>query len=222
MGSIKLTINGRQVKVKEGATILEAAKEAGIEIPTLCHIEGQTPTGACRVCVVDVEGVRALMGACHTPAAEGMRVNTDSPRVLAARKAVVELMLAGHTGDCVTDPNADNCRLHRLASDHEVGAPRFRVNSPRYYPVEDDNPYVRRDLSKCIMCRRCVTACREIAGKNVLSIGYRGFESKIVTGFDDRLVTEECRVCLVCIEHCPTGALGYGVKARETMAAVRE
>jgi formate dehydrogenase alpha subunit len=136
-----------------------------------------------------------------------MVVHTGSPRVLAARRAVVELLLAAHTGDCVTDPNADNCRLHRLASDHQVGAPRFRVRRPRYYPAETGNPFVIRDLSKCIMCRRCVTACNGIAGKEVLAVGYRGFSSKIVAGFDEDLASGECRDCLVCVEHCPTGAL---------------
>jgi len=162
--------------------------------------------------VVEVQGSKTLMGACHTPVSEGMLVFTHTPRVVAARKVIVELMLTGHTGDCVNDTNAENCKLHNLASDYEVGAPRFNVRSPRFYPAEESNPYVKRDLSKCVLCRKCVKACREIAHKNVLSMGYRGFRSKVVSGFDEELTTEACRDCLVCIEHCPTGALSRPVK----------
>ena len=212
MGNVNLVIDGKKVKVREGSTILEAAEVCGITIPTFCHIKGLIPTGACRVCVVEVQGSKTLMGACHTPVSEGMLVFTHTPRVVAARKVIVELMLTGHTGDCVNDTNAENCKLHNLASDYEVGAPRFNVRSPRFYPAEESNPYVKRDLSKCVLCRKCVKACREIAHKNVLSIGYRGFRSKVVSGFDEELTTEACRDCLVCIEHCPTGALSRPVK----------
>ncbi|HWR68376.1 MAG TPA: NAD(P)H-dependent oxidoreductase subunit E [Desulfomonilia bacterium] len=204
---VHAAIDGKKVKVRAGTTILEAARQAGIEIPTLCHIQDHGPTGVCRVCIVEVEGARTLVGSCHTPLAEGMVVRTNTPKVLSVRRAVVELMLTAHTGTCVNDPNADNCGLHNLASDHEVGAPRFNVITPRFYPIEDMNPYVRRDLSKCILCRRCITACREIAGKNVLTIGYRGFDSKVTAGYDEALTTDECRACGICIEYCPTGAL---------------
>jgi formate dehydrogenase alpha subunit len=119
----------------------------------------------------------------------------------------VELLLAGHTGSCVSDTNARNCQLHRLASDLQVGPPRFQMRSPRYFPAEDTNPYVCRDLSKCIMCYKCTRACDEIAGKHVLGIAYRGIRSKISVGFDEPLVEEACRDCGVCVDYCPTGAL---------------
>jgi NADH dehydrogenase/NADH:ubiquinone oxidoreductase subunit G len=212
MGNVNVNIDGRKLKAREGSTILEAATASGIKIPTLCHIQGQLPSGGCRVCVVEVEGSRMLMGACHTPVSAGMVVQTRSPKVLAARKLIVELLLTSHTGDCVNDTNAENCMLHNLASDYEVGAPRFNVRAPRFFPAEEDNPYVRRNLAKCILCRKCVRACRDIAGKNILSIGYRGFKSKVVTGFDDALTAEACRDCGVCVEHCPTGALSAGPK----------
>lgn len=212
MDTVKLTIDGKKVKVRVGATIMEAAEANGIRIPTLCHIEDQPPTGACRICVVEVAGSRTLMGSCHTPVSEGMVIYTNSPKVVAARRVIVELMLTAHTGDCVNDTNAENCSLHNLASDYEVGAPRFNVKAPRYYPAEDSNPYVRRDLSKCILCRKCIRACSDIAGKNILSIAYRGFRSKVVAGFDEPLVSEACRDCGICIDHCPTGALSAPVK----------
>ena len=212
MGNVNINIDGRKIKAREGATILEVAEANEIKIPTLCHIKDQPPTGACRICVVEVAGSRTLMGSCHTPVSEGMVIYTNSPKVVAARRVIVELMLTAHTGDCVNDTNAENCVLHNLASDYEVGAPRFRVKVPRYYPAENSNPYVCRDLSKCILCRKCIRACSDIAGKNILSIAYRGFRSKVVMGFDEPLDSEECRDCGVCIEHCPTGALSAPVK----------
>lgn len=193
---------------------MEAAEANEIEIPTLCHIKGQLPTGACRICVVELVGSKALVGACHTPVAEGMTVHTQSPRVVEARKIIIELMLTAHARVCVNDPNAENCLLHNLASDYEVGAPRFNVRTPRYYPVEDANRYVLRDLSKCILCRKCVRACADIAGKSILSVGYRGFRSKVITGFDEPLDNEECRDCGICIQHCPTGALSAADKVQ--------
>ncbi|HUV51735.1 MAG TPA: 2Fe-2S iron-sulfur cluster-binding protein [Dehalococcoidia bacterium] len=212
MDNVNINIDGRKIKAREGATIMEVAEANEIKIPTLCHIKGQLPTGACRICVVEVAGSRTLVGSCHTPVSGGMVIYTNSPKVVAARRVIVELMLTAHTGDCVNDTNAEDCVLHNLASDYEVGAPRFNVKAPRYYPAEDSNPYVRRDLSKCILCRKCIRACSDIAGKNILSIAYRGFRSKVVMGFDEPLDSEECRDCGVCIEYCPTRALSAPVK----------
>jgi NADH dehydrogenase/NADH:ubiquinone oxidoreductase subunit G len=220
MNKIKLTIDGLKIDGLANSTILETATQAGIEIPTLCHNTEIKPTGACRLCVVEVEGARTLVGSCHTPIAEGMVVHTRSPKVLATRKVIVELLLTAHTGDCVNDPNAENCRLHLLASDLEVGPPRFKVKKPRYYQAEDENPHVRRDLSKCILCQRCVEACREIANKNLLSIGFRGFKSKIVTGFDEPLADSACEGCSICIDNCPTGALAKPIRNNAKRKAV--
>lgn len=220
MATVKLNIDGKKIKVRAGTTILEAAEANGIRIPTLCHIKGQLAAGACRICVVEVAGSKTLVGACHTPVAEAMVVHTQSPKVVEARKIIIELMLTAHAGVCVNDPNAENCVLHNLASDYEVGAPRFNVRTPRYYPVEDANRYVARDLSKCILCQKCVRACADIAGRNILSMGYRGFRSKVITGFDEPLDSEECRDCEICIQHCPTGALSPADKVRSKAASV--
>lgn len=207
MADIRIVVDGIETDAIAGMTILEAAERQGIDIPTLCHAPEILPQGACRVCVVEVQGMRTLVGSCHTPVSAGMVIETRSPKVLTARKATVELLLAAHTGNCVTDTNAKNCSLHNLASDLEVGAPRFRVRKVRNYPTEELSAYVRRNLSKCIMCRKCIAACREIAGKGLFSVGYRSFESKIVFGRDEPLEGEECRDCGICIDHCPTGAL---------------
>lgn len=215
MSDVKLVIDGHEIKGRDGMTILEAAEEKGIEIPTLCHSPELKPTGVCRVCVVEVEGIKTLVGSCHTPVTEGMVIHTRSHKVLAARKAILELLLTAHTGACVTDIDAKACELHRLASLLEVGPPRFRVRKQRSYPVEDNNPYVRRNLSKCILCRRCIRACSEIAKKDVFSVGYRGFQSKIVVDYDDPLQKEICRDCGICIDYCPTGALSKPLSEEE-------
>jgi len=207
MTVITVTIDDTEVKGHDGMTILEAAQQAGIDIPTLCHRPEVTPTGACRICVVEVEGSKTLVGSCHTPIAHGMVIHTRSHKVIAARKATVELLMAAHTGTCVTDEDAERCELHKLASELEVGPPRFRVRKPRFYPVEDINPYVRRDMSKCILCRLCIRACREVAKKDVFSLAYRGSDSKVIVDFDEPLNKEVCKDCGICIDYCPTGAL---------------
>lgn len=211
MSDLVLTIDGSQFKASEGMTILQVAEENGIRIPTLCYSPDLKPSGVCRVCLVEVQGSRTLMAACYTPVSMGMIVFTRSPKVLETRKVIIELLLTAHTGSCVTDLNAKQCTLHNLAAELEVSPPRFQVSEPRYYPPEDDNPYVRRDLSKCILCRRCVGACNEIAQKHVLSVGYRGFQSKIIADLDGPLKSEVCKDCGVCVGYCPTGALSKPV-----------
>jgi len=207
MGDVKLHIDNIEVEGDKGMTILEAAERAGINIPTLCHHRDFFPTGACRICVVEVEGSTRLVGSCHTPIAQGMVIYTRSPKVITARKATVELLLAGHTGPCVTDARTEQCDLHKIASDFEVGPPRFKVREPRHYPLEEMSPYVRRDLSKCILCYRCIRACTDLAKKEVFATAYRGSRSKIIVDFDVPLNKEVCRDCGICIDYCPTSAL---------------
>ena len=207
MKKINLTIDEKGIRVREGTTILDAAGKLGIEIPSLCRIPDIKPSGSCRICVVEVAGARTLVGSCHTPVAEGMIVKTNTQKVRDARKAIIELMMASHSFNCVNDPNAGNCQLHNLADKMEVGSSRFKVRRPRTFSVENLNPYIIRDLSKCIMCRKCVIACNLIADKRILNIAYRGFKSKVTAGLDEPLMAEECRDCGICAEHCPTGAL---------------
>jgi NADP-reducing hydrogenase subunit HndD len=204
---VQSEIDGQKLNVLDGTTILKAAQDADISIPTLCHRPDLTPEGLCRVCVVEVEGAPRLVASCHTPITEGMVIRTNSPKVLAARKVVVELLLAGHTGPCVTDECAGDCELHNLAAELEVGPPRFQVKKPRAYPVETLSPYVQRDMGRCILCRRCVRACAEIAKKSFFSMAYRGFQSKVVVDCDTALDKEECKDCGICIDYCPTSAL---------------
>ena len=206
MDKITVTINDSRVSISERMTILEVAQENGIDIPTLCYRPELTPVGACRICVVEVEDSRTLVASCHTPITEGMVIYTHSPKVLETRKMIVELLLASHCGTCYMCEKANVCELRKIAADLEVGLSRFQVRK-RYYPIEDVSPYIQRDLSKCILCWRCVRACREIAKQNVFSIGYRGFDSKVVVDCDQPLDKDVCRDCDVCISVCPTGAL---------------
>jgi NADH-quinone oxidoreductase E subunit len=207
MADISVVIDDNRATVMAGTTILDAAESVGVTIPTLCYLRGLLPIGGCRICVVEVEGSNRLVGACHTPVTNGMVIRTHSPKVMKARKTITELMLAGHTGPCVSDERIGQCELNRVAAETEAGPPRFRVRRTRNYPVEDQSPYITRDLSRCILCGRCIRACAEIVGADVFSTGYRGFDSKIVVDCDTVLAKEVCKDCGVCAEYCPTSAL---------------
>ena len=155
-----------------------------------------------------------MVGSCHTPIAEGMVIYTHSPKVLETRRMIVELLLASHCGSCYMCDKANICELRKIAADLEVGLPRFQVRK-NYYSLEDVSPYIQRDLTKCILCRRCVRACSEVAGHNVLAIAYRGFSSKVIVDFDQPIDKEVCRDCDVCLSFCPTGALSKPRKIKE-------
>jgi NADH dehydrogenase/NADH:ubiquinone oxidoreductase subunit G len=215
-----LTINGNVVSFEPGETLLEVAKRHHIKIPTLCHLKGLTPTGACRVCVVEVEKARSLLAACCTPAAQGMVVQTESPKVITARKTIIELLFSSGKHDCITCSACGDCKLQQLANDYSIDLERFsRTTSP--YPIETINPMIIRDFSKCVLCGRCVQACNEVQVNNAISFGYRGRESKIVAAADNPLLDSDCVFCGECVQACPTGALiekdiQYKIRAWET------
>jgi NADH-quinone oxidoreductase subunit G len=215
MVEIQIEIDGQETRGQENMTILQIAQQIGIDIPTLCFRPDLSPTGVCRICVVEVEGLRTLVGACHTPIATGMVIHTHSPRVLAARRAVVELLQAAHDSICVTDPTCQRCELHKLCSDLQVRRTGFRVRQRRTYPNEEISPYIRRDMSKCILCRLCIQACNEIANKRVFATAYRGYLSKVVVDCDIALNSEACRDCGICIDYCPTNALSRPMEVEQ-------
>jgi len=203
---ISLTIDGRQISVPPGTTVLAAARLLGIDIPTLCHLADLTPEGCCRVCLVEVAGLRSLATACTHPVAEGMVVRTATAEVREARRTVVELMLASHPQDCLACQSNLRCELQRLAADLGVRQIRYR-GEQRRYGLDDSNPFIVRDNDKCILCGRCVRVCKELQVCNVLEWTERGFTSKITPAFDSEMAASSCVFCGTCVSACPTGAL---------------
>ena len=204
---VTLTINGKIVEARQGQTILEAAREAGIRIPTLCYHRDLTPSGNCRMCVVEVEKQRFLQAACVFPVADGMVVHTDSERVIKARRRTLELMLANHPQDCLVCDAAGACELQDLAYEYQVSVPTWGAKGTRYQVDSDPNPFIRVDMNKCILCRRCVLACAEIQVRHVWGVAQRGFEEVIVPGAGTTLLEARCESCGQCVAYCPTGAL---------------
>lgn len=204
---VKLTIDGQIIEALEGSTILEAAKQAGVNIPTLCYLADLTPEGACRVCVVEVEGARGLVTACTYPATEGLVVRTNSAVIREARKSVVELMLANHPQDCLSCQRSLDCELQSLASQLGIREIRFS-GERRQFAIDDNNPFVIRDNNKCILCGRCVRVCREIQCCDTLEWTNRGFDTKVTPAFDQPMDdTSSCVFCGNCVAACPVGAL---------------
>lgn len=202
-----LVINGGEVSFNPGQTILEAAVAVGIDIPTLCHLKDTTPTGACRVCVVEIEGARSLMTACTVPASKGMVIRTESPLVVQSRKTIIELMLSsGRHDDCLVCPASGDCRLQELAFRYQVKGGKYPDTST-LYPMEAVNPLIVRNFAKCILCGRCVQACRDIQVNDAIDFGYRGAKTKIIARGDMALKDSDCVFCGQCIQACPTGAL---------------
>jgi NADP-reducing hydrogenase subunit HndD len=199
-------LNGKETKFTPGQMILDAARNGGIEIPTLCYLKNAAPTGACRICLVEVKGARSLMAACSTPVSAGMEVFSDSEIVHQARKLNVELLLASGKHNCLVCEANGNCRLQDLAYFYKITQLRF-PESENIYSTESENPFIVRDFSRCILCGRCVQACNELVVNRAISYGYRGAQSKIVTGGDQPYNNSECVFCGQCVEVCPVGAL---------------
>ncbi len=206
MAKPTLSIDGRDLSFRSGQTILEVAAAHGVRIPTLCFLKHATPTGACRVCLVEVKGARSLVAACATPAAAGMAVLTGTEKVLSARRLNIELLLAMGRHDCVTCEANGDCRLQELAYEYKVDTIRF-PRTERRFETEAESPLIVRDFSRCVLCGRCVQACNEIQVNQAISYGYRGSEAKIVTGGDLPYASSDCVFCGQCVEVCPVGAL---------------
>ncbi|TET40087.1 MAG: formate dehydrogenase subunit alpha [Dehalococcoidia bacterium] len=218
MEEITLSLNGSKVTGRPGITILDLAQQNGIHIPTLCHDPHLTPVGACRVCLVENEATGALLASCVTPIAPGMVINTESPKALEARRTVVELLLASHPDSCIICDKGNRCQLRKIASDLEIGQVRFS-KTRHYYPIEDTNPFLERDLSKCILCGKCIRGCQELQGAGAIDYAYRGFDSKPATSLEVPLEQSSCEFCGLCVSLCPTGALSEKMrkyKGRET------
>ena len=202
---IQLTINNKKISAEAGITILEAAKQNGINIPSLCYMENVHKFGSCRVCSVEVEGARTLQIACMTEVREGMVVHTNSKKVLKTRKVLYELMLSDHSKNCLSCNRNQSCELQRLGDILGITENRFNTSSAR--EQIDISPSITRDLSKCIFCRRCITVCKGIQDVGILDAQNRGFDSVIAPAMNLSINDAKCAFCGQCTIVCPVGAL---------------
>ena len=221
MAKIKMKINNREVEVEEGLTILEAAKQHGIHIPTLCYLKDVTGTGACRVCQVEIVGAPRLAAACVYPVREGLEVRTNSQKALDARRRVVELIVSNHSKDCLSCIRNTNCELQRLCQELGVREDAFKGG---HTPVTLDtvSPGIVRNTSKCILCGRCVNTCQKVQGLGILGYMNRGFETKVGPVYDMSLADVNCMQCGQCINVCPVGALHEKEEIHDVIDALND
>lgn len=214
---VSVIIDGTKVEVEKGTTILAAARKANIDIPTLCFLKDINEIGDCRMCIVEVEGRRGFATACIQKVEEGMAIRTHSPSVMEARRVILDLILSNHRQECLTCSRNGNCELQRLAIKFNVQHIEFEGEKSSH-KIDDVSPSIVRDFNKCILCRRCVAACKNVQGIGAIDCINRGFESCISTVGDHSLNDVNCTNCGQCIQACPTGAL----KEKETIKEVWE
>ncbi len=226
MNSVNLTINGKSVSVPAGSTILDAARKLNIKIPTLCYCDKlgcgvENKPASCRICVVEVERRRNLAPACATPVTEGMVVHTNTQRALNARRTVLELMLSDHPQDCLTCPKNQKCSLQRLASEFDISEVEYQGEVNKF-EVDKSSEAIMRDLSKCIMCRRCETVCNKVQTVGALTGYGRGFSAKVGTASLIPLADTSCTFCGQCVNACPVGAITGISYVKKVWAAIND
>ncbi|NLL36724.1 MAG: 4Fe-4S binding protein [Fretibacterium sp.] len=207
MKNVTLTINGKTLSVPSGTTVFDAARSLGVEIPALCHHESLPVVSACRLCLVEVEGSRKLQTSCSLLATDGMKVQTETPRLIKYRRAILQLLLDSHPNDCLTCQKAGECLLQKYAYQYGV---TFREHDGARRPAQTDlsSPYIVKDDSKCILCGRCVRTCDQVEKeRQVLAFAGRGYATRIVADDDKTLETSKCVSCNRCVSLCPVGAL---------------
>ncbi|HKL42228.1 MAG TPA: NADH-dependent [FeFe] hydrogenase, group A6 [Clostridia bacterium] len=206
MSKVSIQINGESIEVEESLTVLEACKEIGIDIPTLCYLKGINEVGSCRMCVVEVEGRRNLEASCVMPVREGMSVKTSTKRVRESRKTTLELLLASHERECLTCVQNNYCELQKYAE--ELGVDSLELKERRKEKVIDEfSPSIVRDSTKCILCGRCVNTCKSVQGVGILEFINRGFDTVVAPAFSKSLSDVDCLYCGQCVTSCPVGAL---------------
>lgn len=207
MEMINVTINGTQVSAPAGSTILEAARLANIEIPTLCYLKEINEIGACRICVVEVKGAKSLVTSCVYPISEGMEIWTNTPKVLASRKKTLQLILSDHDRKCLSCVRSGNCELQKLCHDYKVDDETLYDGARNTYALDESAAHMVRDNNKCILCRRCTAVCEKVQGIGVIGANERGFSTYIGSAFAMGLGETSCVSCGQCIAVCPTGAI---------------
>ncbi len=202
----KITINGRQVLCSRDETILDAAKKAGVRIPTLCHDDRLEPYGGCRLCIVEVKDVPRPLPACTTRVKDGMEIFSESEEVRRMRKSVLALLLSNHPNDCMTCEATGDCTLQSLSYEYGVDGKRF-AGETWDLPIRDDNPFIIFEPNKCILCGRCVRICNDVVMAGTIELSGRGFNSVPDTAFGRPRTLDNCEFCGQCVSTCPTGAL---------------
>ena len=218
---VNLTIDGIKVSVPEGSTILQAAKEVGVKIPTLCHHPDQAVKANCRVCVCEVEGNRLLAAACAQPVMEGMVIKTRTPKVIEARKTILELILAHHPQDCLNCIRNGNCELQDLANEYFIRDNPFTLKV-RGLKKDYSTPSIFRDPDKCVLCRRCIDACSVVQSVHALGLENRGVHSMVVPTMGGDLIDSPCVMCGQCVHACPVGAIGEVEEIDKLLAAIAD
>jgi iron-only hydrogenase group A len=216
---VTIEVNNRKLEANTGETILETLRRSGIDVPTLCHMANLFPSGACRMCVVEVEGMRNLIPSCAYPVADGMKIQTHSPRAIRARKTIVELLLADHPDDCLYCVRNGSCQLQDLSENLGVRERRY-TGGRSSSDLDVSSPSIVRDPDKCILCGKCVRVCEEIQGVSAIDFLGRGSKTKIGTAFDQGLNLSSCINCGQCIMVCPTGALREQSSIKEVLDAL--
>lgn len=222
METVNLKINGIEVKAPKGSTILEAAKLAHIDVPTLCYLKEINEIGACRICVVEVKGARSLVASCVYPINEGMEVWTNTPKVLSSRKKTLELILSDHDRRCLSCVESGKCELQKLCKDLKVDNELLYEGERTHYEVDYSAAHMYRDNNKCILCRRCSAVCDKIQSVGVIGANERGFSTNISCAFDLPLAETSCVSCGQCISVCPTGAIAEKDSTAEVFAALAD
>ncbi|NLX94357.1 MAG: 2Fe-2S iron-sulfur cluster binding domain-containing protein, partial [Clostridiales bacterium] len=221
MKTVNIKINGHAITVPAGISILEAAREAGIEIPTLCYLKEINEIGACRICMVEVKGARGLVTACVYPVNEGMEIFTNTEKVRRSRKLTLELILSTHDKRCLSCVRSGNCELQHLCKEFGVDDEDYFKGENIQYEFDDSVAHMIRDNNKCILCRRCVAAC-EAQKVAVIGANARGFDTHISSAFDKDLANVSCISCGQCIVNCPTGALVEKDDSAPVLAAIHD
>ncbi|MBQ4095165.1 MAG: iron hydrogenase small subunit [Oscillospiraceae bacterium] len=222
MDMVNIKINGVPVQAPKGSTILEAARIAGIEIPTLCFLKDINEIGACRICVVEVKGARSLVASCVYPINEGMEIFTNTPKVLESRKTTLQLILSNHDKKCLSCVRSGNCELQKLCRDLGVEDEEKFAGVRTEYEIDDSSAHMIRDNGKCILCRRCSAVCEKVQAVGVIGANERGFKTIMGTSFENGLADTSCVSCGQCIAVCPTGALREKEAIDDVFAAIAD